>query len=271
MRSRVSRYERELKSEERRALIWLGLLAVVVTFYFWLKDSDPNAAPYINFFCNSPCPHVTLYWIPFLETLIYYWIGYAGCMLLYFSEDFFHKWGRKGRIIRHTARTIGHICISVYPASIILLTVFGAISIFVPTPLQLTYWVLVVYFLLVLALWFFESLTGTRGIVGRLLEPVYLSSKRFGGRVKRLPKKIGNMRLNLRDAHSKTRTEEKKRGLRFFLWLALTLWFTGLFAWSQTILWQSAVLDIMKASSGNQVVMVTAEAIAETLIVSVLF
>ncbi len=77
MRPRTSKYERELKSEERRALIWLGLLAVIVAFYFWLRDSDPQAAPYINFFCNSPCPHITLYWIPFLEALIYYWIVYA--------------------------------------------------------------------------------------------------------------------------------------------------------------------------------------------------
>src|SRR6266571_5947543 len=247
MRRRTSKYERELRSEERRALIWLGLLAVVVAFYFWLKDSDPNAGPYVNFFCNSPCPHVTLYWLPFLETLIYYWMGYAGCMLVYFSEDFFNKWGQRGRIIRQTARRIGHICISVYPASIVLLTLFGAISIFVPTPLQLTYWVLVLYFLVVLALWFFESLTGTRGIVGQLLEPVYRGARRFGARIKDIPKRIGNMRLNARkDGSKKTGMEEKKRGFRFFLLLAVTLWFTGFFAWSQTVLWQSVLSDIMK-------------------------
>ena len=193
-------------------------------------------------------------------------------MLVYFSEDFFHKWGRRGRIVRQTARTMGHICISVYPASIVLLTVFGAISIFVPSPLQLTYWVLVVYFILVLAVWFFESLTGTRGIVGRLLEPAYLGAKRFAGRVKELPKKIRSMHLNSRKGPSKkTGTEEKKRGLRFFLLLALTLWFTGFFAWSQTILWQSVLSDIMKASSGNEIAVVTAEGMATTLIVSALF
>src|SRR6266699_1918851 len=170
MPARVSRYERELKSEERRALIWLGLLAVVVAFYFWLKDSDPNAAPYINFFCNSPCPHVTLYWLPFLETLIFYWIGYAGCMLIYFSEDFFHKWGWRGRLARQYARNVGHVFISLYPATILIITVFAGLSFLLPPVIQGTFLFLVYYyFALGFLLWLFERPSGRRHIMRRFL------------------------------------------------------------------------------------------------------
>jgi len=129
-------------------------------------------------------------------------------MLVYFSEDLFHKWGRRGRIVRQTARKVGHICISVYPASIIQLTVSVAISIFVPTPLQLTYWFLVIYFLFVLTLWFVESITGIRGMVERLLQPLYLSAKRFAGKIKDLAKKVRSMRLDSRRDLSKQTSME---------------------------------------------------------------
>jgi hypothetical protein len=136
----------------------------------------------------------------------------------------------------------------------------------------LTYWVLVLYFLVVLALRFFESLTGMRGIVGQLLEPVYRGARRSGARIKEIPKKIGNMRLNARkDGSKKTGTEEKKRGLGFFLLLAVTLWFTGFFAWSQTVIWQSVLSDISHSSSISGIETIAAEGIVETLIVSALF
>ena len=190
MRSKVSRYERELKSEERRALIWLGLLAVVVAFYFWLKDSDPNAAPYINFFCNSPCPHITLYWIPFLQALIYYWIGYAGCMLIYFSEDFFQRWGTRGRTLRQGARSIGHIFISLYPATVLTITVLAAISFLIPAPIQLPYWLLVYEFFAILALWSIERVTGRRRLLGELLEVSLDGAKTFWRKIRRFRKKF---------------------------------------------------------------------------------
>jgi len=170
MRRQPSKHDIELKSEERRALIWLGLLAVVVAFYFWLKDSDPNAAPYVNFFCNSPCPHITLYWIPFLQTLMFYWIGYAGCMLVYFSEDFFHKWGWRGRIFRRYFRTAGHIFISFYPAVVLIITVFGGISFLLPPVIQGIFLFLVYYyFVLGFVLRLVERFTGRRHIVRRFL------------------------------------------------------------------------------------------------------
>ncbi len=188
MRHRASRYERELKSEERRALIWLGLLAVIVAFYFWLRNSDPNGAPYVNFFCDYPCPHITLYWVPFLQALIYYWIGYAGCMLIYFSEDFFR--GQRGKILRQGARSIGHIFLSLYPVTVLTITVLAAISFLIPAPIQLPYWLLVYEFFAILTLWFIERVTGRRRLVGRMLE------RSFGG-VKVLWRKIRGLRKKL--------------------------------------------------------------------------
>lgn len=80
-----------------------------------------------------------------------------------------------------------HLCL---PAFIILLTLFGAISIFVPIPLQLRYWVLVAYFVLALGLWFLEVVTGQRGLVGRRLEPAYEMLGELWDGLKKLRKKI---------------------------------------------------------------------------------
>ena len=190
MRHRASKYERELKSEERRALIWLGLLAVIVAFYFWLRNSDPNAAPYVNFFCNSPCPHITLYWIPFLQVLIYYWIGYAGCMLIYFSEDFFHRWGLRGRNLRQGARSIGHIFISLYPVTVLTITVLAAVSFLIPAPIQLPYWLLVYEFFAILALWSIGRVTGRRRLLRESLEFAFDGVKVFWRKIRGLRRKF---------------------------------------------------------------------------------
>ena len=63
----------------------------------------------------------------------------------------------------------------------------------------------------------------------------------------------------------------RKRGFGFFILLAVSLWFTGFFAWSQTLLWQNAISDILKASVIADKVTVSIEAIVETLIISGLF
>src|SRR2546427_13249199 len=123
-RPRYSRYERELKSEERRALIWLGLLATIVAFDFWLRDRPNNPDPTFNFICDYPCPHVTFSWIPFLDRLTFFWILYAICMLIYFSEDIFigsKLWKR----IRHHARNLGHGFLILWPATFAWAVVFS--------------------------------------------------------------------------------------------------------------------------------------------------
>ena len=78
--------------------------------------------------------------------------------------------------------------------------------------------------------------------------------------------------LDTRRDRSETDAKEgKKRGLGFFLVLAVGLWFTGFFAWSQTVIWQSAISDIHNTTGIANQLTVAFEAIGETLIISGLF
>ncbi len=74
-----------------------------------------------------------------------------------------------------------------------------------------------------------------------------------------------------RDGSENGGTEPKKRRLGFFLVLSVGLWFTGFFAWSETVLWQSAVTDIGKTPGFVNQLTIAFEAIGETLIISGLF
>ena len=75
----------------------------------------------------------------------------------------------------------------------------------------------------------------------------------------------------LRSRRNRSNQSRGQRGLGFFLLLALALWFTGIFAWSQTVIWQSALSDIAKTSVMTDKELIAAVGIVETLIVSVLF
>ena len=61
-----------LKAEERRALVLLGLLAVIVGLY----DKLP-ADSFVNFPLNSPFPHLTILVSPLLLDLIGLWVAYG--------------------------------------------------------------------------------------------------------------------------------------------------------------------------------------------------
>jgi hypothetical protein len=75
----------------------------------------------------------------------------------------------------------------------------------------------------------------------------------------------------LRSRRNRLDQSRHRRGLGFFLLLAVTLWFTGFFAWSQTVIWQSVLSDISHSSSISGIETIAAEGIVETLIVSALF
>lgn len=107
-------YRRELKSEERRAVILLGFLGAIVAFDLWLRDNDPTANPTFNFICDYPCPHITFSWIPFLDRLIYLWFLWAGSMVVYFSEDIFQSW-KISREFRQVFRGQGHGFLILWP------------------------------------------------------------------------------------------------------------------------------------------------------------
>jgi hypothetical protein len=158
------KYERQLKSEERRAVVWLGILAVIVAFDVYLRgDRAPdvyNRAFFYNFFCNSPCSHITLFWVPFLDVLIYFWIGYAICALIYFSEDFLP--GRRGSIIRKSSRIVGHVLLAFYPLSVGFYLLVGISGVYLPDLLQAPSVVAESYILGLFVVWILQRVTGRR-------------------------------------------------------------------------------------------------------------
>src|SRR5213594_2535359 len=84
----------EVKREERRGIFFLGLLVVIATMRLGARDSD-----LISYGGDS--------WalVPILNLLVLGWFGYAGCMLVFFSDDVLK--GRLGNVIRRLARIAG--------------------------------------------------------------------------------------------------------------------------------------------------------------------
>jgi len=156
-------YRHEVKSEERRAIIWLGILAIIVAFDIWLRNNDtPEVfnAKHINFFCESPCSHITLPWVPFLDRLIYFWIGYAFCIVIYFSEDFFP--GRRATWVRERFRVAGHFLLAFIPFSTALYLLEGLGAVYLPDWLQAPNFILGAYILGIFLVFTFEAFTGKR-------------------------------------------------------------------------------------------------------------
>ncbi len=163
---------REIKSEERRAVILLGFLGAFIAFDFWLRDNDPNANPSFNFICNFPCPHITFFWIPFLDRLIFLWFLWAGCMLIYFSEDIFHGW-RWERRFRQAFRNLGHGFLILWPTLFawVLFSFEGdfLIESSVPPWVLTLYWLFAAYWLGHLVVWYIETVTGQKRIIKRFV------------------------------------------------------------------------------------------------------
>jgi hypothetical protein len=172
----LERFDRELKSEERRAVILLGFLGAFIAFDFWLRDSDPKANPYFNFVCNYPCPHVTFYWIPFLDNLIYLWFLWAGCALIYFSDDAFHWWALK-RQFKQVFRNLGHGFLILWPLLFAWTVIYSEAAFLLEKSAPA--WILTIYaffgiwVLVALVLWLVETVTGAERGNMRLLWKAY--------------------------------------------------------------------------------------------------
>ncbi len=162
-REDLERFERELRSEERRAVILLGFLGAFVAFDFWLRDNDPKANPSFNFICDYPCPHVTFYWIPFLDRLIFLWFLWAGCALIYFSDDAFHWWTLK-RQFKQVFRNLGHGFLALWPILFAWTVIFSELDFLieksVPQWVISAYWLFAVWVLGGLVLWLVDTVTG---------------------------------------------------------------------------------------------------------------
>jgi hypothetical protein len=95
-----------MRSEERRALVLLGITAVLASILGTMYGLIWTGAKKLEaFYFNVPCdsaPHVTVYVVPVVEQLIKAWVAYAVFAFVYFSED----WLRTPR--RILIRTISH-------------------------------------------------------------------------------------------------------------------------------------------------------------------
>ena len=149
-----------MKAEERRALVLLGLLAVLVGLY----DKLPSDAFY-NFPANSPFPHLTIFVIPTLINLIWLWVVYGVCMLFYFSDDWFpgKQWWVDLREFFHGMGLsfIGLLLVVGFFA------VMSETSFFLPDYAQGAYWFLVAFGETSLILVIVGSAFRARGLIRR--------------------------------------------------------------------------------------------------------
>jgi len=83
-----------MRSEERRALLLLGITAILATFYaamlstVWSSNGKINETSfYFNLPASSPTRHATFYWMPILQYMIAFWMVYAFFIFWYFSID----------------------------------------------------------------------------------------------------------------------------------------------------------------------------------------
>src|SRR2546426_9044220 len=83
----------EMKSEERRALVLLGITAIVASFLsamlvpVWTGKNNSTDFYFNIPQASSPVRHATFYWIPILEALMIGWMIYAFFVFWYFSAD----------------------------------------------------------------------------------------------------------------------------------------------------------------------------------------
>jgi hypothetical protein len=100
-----------LKSEERRALVLLGITAILASFYaamlstVWSSNGKLNET---SFYFNapavsSPIRHATFYWMPILQYMIIFWMIYSTLVFVYFSADWLSPKIRNGF---HVAATV---------------------------------------------------------------------------------------------------------------------------------------------------------------------
>jgi len=141
----LSKEEIEIRAEERRALVLLGLLAFLVGLW----DKLPSNATF-NFPTNSTLvPTVGVNANPLLELLIGLWIGYGICMFFYFSDDWLQgkTWWTEFRKFWHgLGRFLLGMLLVIFSALVI-----AEISLFLPDYAQGGYWFASVLMLFLLA------------------------------------------------------------------------------------------------------------------------
>jgi hypothetical protein len=105
-----------MRSEERRALVLLGITAILSAFLATIYALIwTGAKKQEDFFFNVPCstvPHLTVYDVPILQALIGAWVAYAVFAFFYFSDDWFQ--GRRGIRFRDACHVFAAISMGFY-------------------------------------------------------------------------------------------------------------------------------------------------------------
>ncbi len=163
-RSRYPNGEIALRSEERRAVVVLGFLALL----FGYKSLLPASASF-PFPLPYPVIHLQIYSVPFFDVIIGLWAIYEICMFVYFSEDWFPE------PLREVFHGLGLGFLIAYPVAYVGLIAAVYLALFVPEYLALEYVILVVALLLTWIVGFFEMTVGRKRMIR--------SSIRFGSRL----------------------------------------------------------------------------------------
>ncbi len=172
----------EMRSAERRALVILGITAVLAAILsamlsaVWTgkgnwTDFNFNFPP-----VNSPIPHVTYYWIPILEAFVIIWMIYAFFEFWYFSADWLPLEFRK---LLHNAATLtmGIYVLLIVP--IVPLTYIGLVWITQPLQ-QSVYFVFAISFIAILEIDFvwFAIREGQKRFIPRIVRWILKHFKR---------------------------------------------------------------------------------------------
>src|SRR5439155_20085231 len=83
-------------------------------------------------------------------------------IVLYFSEDWFHSWGMRGKQFREVCRRFADFFWFAYPFSFGAFTFIAAFSFLIPQQYQSVYWTLGIYALTALGVTLFEIITGEK-------------------------------------------------------------------------------------------------------------
>jgi len=156
-----------MRSEERRALVLLGITAVLASFLATMYALIwTGAKKQEDFFFNVPCtavPHLTVLDVPLLRTLVGAWIAYAFFAFFYFSDD----WFQSKRGIRF--RNFCHVFAAFFMGFYFLYTVWFIPAIYVllvwiPSQFGQIYVIAVLLGLFYVEIRFVEMATYSRGL-----------------------------------------------------------------------------------------------------------
>lgn len=169
MSSHLSQQNSATRSEERRALVLLGITAVLVSilgamYAAILTRTGKLEDFYFNFPPYLKVPHLTTYLIPVFETLVLFWIGYAFFTFWYFCEDWLP--GRKGTAFRNISHQISILFLGFYVIYIIwLIPVAYLALVWIPGDWKSLYFDIAFALLVVLEERLYELATGRRGLL----------------------------------------------------------------------------------------------------------